>query len=72
MNNDIFKNNRFNKISRNGIIENDKFGIIKKFGFMSSFMSTSLQSKTKSFFESKKNINTNDLSNKKMQQIKAL
>ena len=65
MNNDIFKNNRFNKISRNGIIENDKFGIIKKFGFMSSFMSTSLQSKTKSFFESKKNINTNDLSNKK-------
>ena len=65
MNNDIFKNNRFNKISRNGIMENDKFGIIKKFGFMSSFMSTSLQSKTKSFVESKKNINTNELSNKK-------
>ena len=66
MNNDIFKNNRFNKISRNGILENDKFGIIKKFGFMSSFLSTTLQSKTKSFNESKNNFNTIDYSNKKL------
>ena len=68
MNVDIFKNNRFNKISRNGIIENDKHSIIKKFGFLSSFMSTSVQSKTKSFIEENKNT-YNEISYKKNNKI---
>ena len=53
MNKDIIKNINYNKISRNGILENDKFGIMKKFGFISSFMSTTYQSKNKSFNEEK-------------------
>ena len=62
MSNDIFKNTHFNKISRNEILENDKFGIMKKFGFMSSYMSTTMQSKNKSFNE-ETNLIT-DISNK--------
>ena len=53
MNKDIIKNTKYNKISRNGILENDKFGIMKKFGFMSSFMSTTYQSRNKSLNEEK-------------------
>ena len=60
MDKDIFKNTKYNKISRNGILENDKYGIMKKFGFMSSFMSTTMQSKNKSFNEEK---NKNETSN---------
>ena len=45
MNKDIIKNNNYNKISRNGILENDKYGIMKEF----SFMSTTIQSRNKSF-----------------------
>ena len=52
MDKDIFNKAYYNKISRNGILENDKFDIIKKFGF-SSFMSTSMQSRNKSFNEEK-------------------
>ena len=53
MNKDIIKNTNYNKISRNGILENDKYGIMKKFGFMSSFMSTTFQSRNKSINEEK-------------------
>ena len=57
------KKTNYNKISRNGILENDKFGIIKKFGFMSSFMSTTIQSKNKSFYDDKIFLTT-EISNK--------
>ena len=70
MSNDIFKNTHFNKISRNEILENDKFGIMKKFGFMSSFMSTTMQSKNKSFNE-ETNLIT-DISNKNNYKNKSL
>ena len=61
MEKDIFKKAYYNKISRNGILENDKFDIIQKFGF-SSFMSTSMQSKNKSFNE-EKNLKTENSRN---------
>ena len=65
MDEDIFKNNHFNKISRNGVLENEKHSLIKKFGFMSSYMSTSVQSKTKSFIENKSINEDNELLSKK-------
>ena len=65
MDEDIFKNNHFNKISRNGVLENEKHSLIKKFGFMSSYMSTSIQSKTKSFIENKSINEDNELFSKK-------
>ena len=65
MDEDIFKNNHFNKISRNGVLENEKHSLIKKFGFMSSYMSTSVQSKTKSFIENKSINEDNELLTKK-------
>ena len=69
MSKDIFKNTHFNKISRNEVIENDKFGIMKKFGFMSSFMSTTMQSKNKSFND--ENILNTEISNKNKHQNKS-
>ena len=69
MNNDIFKNNHFNKISRNEVLENDKFGIMKKFGFMSSYMSTTMQSKNKSFND--ENFLVSEKSNKNKPQNKS-
>ena len=53
INKEILKNNNYNKISRNEILENDKFEIIQRFGFMSSFMSTTIKSKNRSFNEDK-------------------
>ena len=64
MKKDFLKNTNYNKISRNGILENDKFGIMQKFGFMSSFMSTSIQSKNKSFYNDKNNNIISEVSNK--------
>ena len=69
MNKDIFKNTHFNKISRNEVLENDKFGIMKKFGFKSSFMSTTMQSKNKSFND--ETIPITDNSNKNKYQNKS-
>ena len=72
MDEDIFKNNHFNKISRNGVLENEKHSLIKKFGFMSSYMSTSVQSKTKSFIENKSINEDNELLSKKKYKNKIL
>ena len=72
MDQDIFKNNHFNKISRNGVLENEKHSLIKKFGFMSSYMSTSVQSKTKSFIENKSINEDNELFSKKKYKNKIL
>ena len=53
MDKDYLKSHYYNKISRNEIIENDKFDIIQKFGFSSFMSSTSIHSIKKSFIEEK-------------------
>ena len=49
MNKDYLKKHYYSKLSRNEIIENDKFDIIQKFGFSSFMTNTSIHSYKKSF-----------------------